>query len=95
MINKIVTIDAKDLRYEVSIGIDLFINKNKIRHGLTTDYALEKKAGLCDNTIANLRRSGNCKLDTLYKLGCAVGFDIEEEDSKGVIIRVLKEMGVK
>lgn len=62
--------DTTLMEAEISAGIDVFLAK----HGMTTDYQLQKAAGLPDNTLASIRKSGSAKAKTFYKIGRAVGY---------------------
>jgi hypothetical protein len=76
---------------EVSKGIDIFM----FRHGIKSDYQLAKKGEMNTNTAGSIRDSGSLTTNTLLKLGMMVGYDEEEKTNLAIIIRVLRDFGVK
>ena len=76
------------LKAKTTIGIEAF----KELHGISTNYGLEKKAGLGGNSVDTIQKSGGITKITLFKLGVGVGYTGDPDD---IVMAALNDMTSK
>lgn len=76
------------LQAKTTIGIDVL----KEKHGIETNYQLQKRCGLSSKSVDTIQVSGGITKNTLFKIGIGLGYGNDIEDFDDIVIAVMNDM---